>query len=58
MNIFDFVTGFGSLSFARTTQPKHIIVLLKPPMFEIEPLFFYYIDCPELGDLIVYKVLL
>jgi hypothetical protein len=56
MNIFDLMRGFGSLSLIRTTQPKQTIVLLKPPMFEIEPLLSYYINHPELSDLIVYKV--
>jgi hypothetical protein len=31
---------------------------MSKPKFEIEPLPFYYIDHPKLGDLLVYKVLL
>jgi hypothetical protein len=56
MNIFDVMRGFGSLSFIRTTQPKQAVVLLKPLMFEIEPLPSYYINHPKLGDLVVYKI--
>ncbi len=26
------------------------------PTFEIETLFFYYIDCPKLGDVFIHKV--
>ncbi len=55
MNIFDVVRGFGSLSLVITTQPKQAIVLLKPLVFEIEPLPSY-IDRPKLGAFIVYKL--
>jgi hypothetical protein len=55
MNIFDVVKGFGNLLLLRTTQPKQVVVLLKPLVFEIK-LLPSYIDRPKLGDLIVYKV--
>ncbi len=56
MNIFHVIRGFGSLSLAKTTQPKQVVVLPKPLVFEIEPLTSYCINHPKLSDLIVYKV--
>jgi hypothetical protein len=56
MNIFHVIRGFGSLSLARTTQPKQVVVLPKPLVFEIKPLTSYCINHPKLSDLIVYKV--
>ncbi len=55
MKIFDIVRDFGSLSLSRTTRSLHIVIMQRP-VFNLMPLPSYYIDCPRIGDLIVYKV--
>jgi hypothetical protein len=55
MKIFDVVTSFGSLSLVGTAKCMQTSIVLKPK-FEIKPLPSYCINCPELGDLLVYKI--
>jgi len=55
MRIFDIVKDISSLLIIGSTQYVESVAT-QPPHFEIEPLHEYYINCPNIGDLIVYKV--
>ncbi len=52
---FDVVIGFGSLLLVGIAKCMQTSIVPKPK-FEIEPLPSYYINCPKLGDLFIYKV--
>jgi hypothetical protein len=55
MKIFNVVIGFGSPLLVGNAKCMQTSIVPKPK-FEIEQLPFYNINCPKLGDLLVYKV--
>ncbi len=55
MRIINIVKDINSLLITINTQYVESVAT-QPPHFEIEPLLEYYIDCPNIRNLIVYKV--
>lgn len=55
IGIFDIVKDISSLSFTGSTQYAESVAT-QPLHFEIVPLLEYCIDCPNIGNAIVYNV--
>jgi hypothetical protein len=53
--IFDIVKDISNLSISGNTQYAKSVAR-QPPHFEIEMLLKYYVNCPNIGNVIVYNV--